>query len=309
MTHGTTSKIHCKIMKNIFEISPRDYHSQLTCDRSNILSPESWLSKSVIWELANASLFKWRYHPKEFSPTASMQWGSLVDALTTTPELVDDLVAVSPYADFKTGVARKWRDANLAEGRIVIKQPEFDEAKRAAEMLLATNKHSAEIFAKSHTQGVIGAKICGVQVKGLVDLAPEGESYLADLKTTNNFSIEGFSKTIATYGYHMQAGLYLELWNAMYPDDQRDGFRLIWQSSEAPYEVVVTELSEADIEAGYEYAAHLIEQLVKATEANHWPMLCESLVPTLTRPTWASIQEGEKIESAPVIEPRKELVC
>ncbi len=297
-------------MINIFEISPKDYHEKLTCDRSNILSPDSWLSKSVIWELANASLFKWRYHPKQFKPTASMQWGSLVDALTTTPELLDELVAVSPYADYKTKAAREWRDESLAKGMIVVKQAEFDEARKAADMLLESNRRSAEIFALSSTQRVIGAKIGGVQVKGLIDLAPGTGSYLADLKTTNNFSLEGFAKTVATYGYHMQAGLYLELWNAMHPHDQRDGFLIIWQCSEPPYEVAVTELARHDIEAGYGYAVHLIDQLVRATKANHWPMLYEHTTPELTRPAWAAIQEEEKIESAPeVIEPEKEMLC
>ena len=70
-------------MKN--QINPSDYHSLLTLDRSNIFSKDSWLSKSAVWELFQSSLYRWRYHPKQYS-TGAMRWGSLVDCLVTSPE-------------------------------------------------------------------------------------------------------------------------------------------------------------------------------------------------------------------------------
>ena len=111
-----------------------------------------------------------------------------------------------------------------------------------------------------------------VKFKGLVDLAPEGEDFLADLKTCSDFSAEGFSKAVSNFGYHVQAGVYLALWNAMFPGDQRTRFKFIWQESEAPFETCVTELSQPDIEAGWLYASVLVQRLVDATASNRWPM-------------------------------------
>lgn len=81
---------------NLLEISPRDYHSKLTCNRANIHAADSFLSKSVLWELYKGSLWRWRFHPREKKQTAAMKWGSLVDCIATTPELVDSEYIILP---------------------------------------------------------------------------------------------------------------------------------------------------------------------------------------------------------------------
>ena len=298
---------------NPLEVSPTNYHTTLTCDRSNVLSSDSWLSKSALWELSKRSLYSWRFAPSVFKPTPSMRWGSLVDCLTTTPDEVDDLYVIQP-ATYPAKESTK-KDAPMVEkpwnknakfckgwaadheGKEVIPAELMEEALKAHKMLTETHELSAKIFANSQTQVIVGAKIQGCQVKGLLDLAPINEDFLVDLKTTNDFSMDGFAKTIGKFGYHVQGGLYLLLWNAMFPNDQRDSFRIIWQSSEAPYEVCVTEICGTDLEAGEEYARHLINRLVEATEADYWPMLGEGLVTTLTRPTWAGSREESQIET------------
>ena len=45
-------------MTTLPEVSPRDYHSTLTLDRGNLFSPDSWLSKSALWELNERSLYQ-----------------------------------------------------------------------------------------------------------------------------------------------------------------------------------------------------------------------------------------------------------
>lgn len=285
-------------MSALRQVDPRDYHSdpRLKCDRSNILSQDSWMSKSVLWELNDSSLYRWRFHPREYKPTAAMQWGSLIDCLTTTPELANTTLALSPYDSFRTGDAKAWRDEQLEAGRIIIRGDELDDARIAARMLLETHPISSQIFAASKSQVIVGAKVEGVNFKGLLDLAPEGEDYLADLKTTNDFTLAGFGKTVASYGYHVQAGLYLALWNASHPDDQRKRFKIIWQDSSPPYEVCVQELGSLDITCGMDYATYLVRKLITATKTNRWPMLGGDKVTMLTRPTWASISEDDKMQ-------------
>lgn len=278
---------------NLFEITPAEYHRKLRCNRTDIFHPESWLSKSVLWELNSASLFKWRFHPKQFTPTAAMQWGTLVDCLTTTPELAETELAFSEFENFRTKAAQEWRDKALADGKIIVTQESLAEARKAAKMLLETHRGSAEIFAASRSQVIVAARIQGANVKGLIDLAPAGVDFLADLKTTSNFSLDGFARTTADFGYHVQAGLYLALWNSMFPNDQRSRFKLVWQDSAPPYEVAVTELATSEIEQGYEHAMHLISKVTDAARADAWPMDFESREPVIVRPTWAAIREEE----------------
>jgi hypothetical protein len=280
---------------SIFEISPRDYHAKLKCNRANIHAPDSYLSKSVIWELDSRSLWKWRYHSTPKEPTAAMQWGSLIDCLTTTPELLEQEVAVSSFDSYRTKEARQWREEQLAAKRIIATREQLEDAKAAAKMLTQTCKASADIFAKSKSQVIIAGRVLDVKVKGLVDLAPSGEDFLADLKTCSDFSAEGFAKAVSNFGYHVQAGIYLNLWNAMFPNDQRTRFKFVWQESEAPFETCVTELATTDIEAGWLYASTLIQRLIDATASDTWPMAFEGQNITTTRPTWASIQEEGKM--------------
>ena len=280
----------------IHEVSSADYHTLLKCNRADIFAPESYLSKSVLWELNSSSLFKWRFHPREFSPTPAMQWGSLVDCLTTTPELVEEEIRISPFSSYRTKEAKDWRDKQLAVGKTIITQQQFDEGVKASEMLMQTNVQSAEIFDGSLKQVIIGAKISGVQFKGLVDLAPVGKDYLVDLKTTGmDFTLEGFSKAIANFGYHVQAGLYLALWNSTHPADTRQRFKIVWQSSQPPYEVCVTELHRDEIAAGLKTALRLLGKLKHAAQEDHWPMLAENETPILNRPVWASMQDEDDV--------------
>ena len=279
----------------IHEVSSADYHTLLKCNRADIFAPESYLSKSVLWELNSSSLFKWRFHPREFSPTPAMQWGSLVDCLTTTPELVEEEIRISPFLSYRTKEAKEWRDEQLAVGKTIITQQQFDEGIKASEMLMQTNVQSAEIFDGSLKQVIIGAKVSGVQFKGLVDLAPIGKDYLVDLKTTGmDFTLEGFSKAIAKFGYHVQAGLYLALWNSTHPEDTRQRFKIIWQSSQPPYEVCVTELHRDEIAAGLKTALRLLGKLKHAAQEDHWPMLAENETPILNRPVWAAMQDEDE---------------
>jgi hypothetical protein len=276
------------------QVSPAEYHSRLKCNRANVFHSDSWLSKSVLWELFDASLWRWRYHPKRFKPTAAMQWGSLIDCMTTTPELVDETVAVMPYDDRKSKLAQAWEAEHEGAGKIVVTRTEYAAARQAAKMLLKTHRKSAEIFRKSSSQVVIGGKIEGLKVKGLVDLAPAGEDFLADLKTTADFSMAGFEKTSARFGYHVQGGVYLAMWNLCHPDDQRERFKLIWQESAEPFEIAVVEIPRDELEQGLKTASWLVARIKKAAEADVWPMLFEEEEPQLRRPTWAAIREEER---------------
>jgi hypothetical protein len=278
---------------NIFEISPRDYHTKLRCNRANVLAEDSYLSKSVLWELDSSSLYKWRFHQPERKITPAMQWGSLIDCLTTTPELADTDLAISPFDSFRTKEAKEWKAEQEAAHKIIVGTDMLNDAKAAVKMLTETCKASADIFAKSKSQVIVAGRVLEAKVKGLVDLVPQGEDFLADLKTVSAFSLEGFAKQTANFGYHMQAGIYLNLWNAMFPNDQRTRWKFIWQDSAAPYEACVTELAPQDIEAGWAYASTLIQRILDATAANKWPMAYESETIT-TRPTWAAMQEEAK---------------
>lgn len=287
-------------MTTPLEISPTEYHSRLKVNRADIFDADSYLSKSVLWELKKSSLWRWRNAPSTFKGSAAADWGSVVDCLTTTPDEIDDLVSLSPYDSFRSNESKEWKAEQVAAGKIVMSGKQMREAEKAAERL--RNHHIAAGFvANGQKQVVLLNKVKlpdypEVKLKALVDLAPITGPYLVDIKTTNTLTPSALSKKTAELGYHAQAGLYLKLWNLCHPDDQRDRFAFIWQCSEPPYEVCVSELPAADIHAGEEWIAHQIQRLASATRFNRWTDPLENQIAVIGRPEWAGYQDEEEYD-------------
>lgn len=293
-------------MNSPLEVSPRDYHTRLTLDRSNIFGIDSWLSKSALYQLSKMSLYRWRFAPPEFTGSAAVDWGTVVDCLVTTPDELEEVVRVHEFDDFRTKEAKEVKVQAKEDGKVLFHASQLEQARIAADRIMDC-RDAAEIIDASKMQVVLLRPLMGVNFKGLVDFAPVGKPYLADLKTTGDLSPQAISKRIADLGYHVQGAIYLKLWNICFPDDQRKRFRLVWQSQQPPYEVAVTELTAQDLAAGSEYAAFLLNKLITAAKANKWPNIFGDKVAMVARPQYAMFQEEEQMEgfvSAP--NPNKE---
>jgi len=298
----------------MLEVDPNDYHSKLTCNRENIFADDSWLSKSAISEFASGSPYVWRYHPKQYE-TKAMAHGTLIDTLVTTPELFDEQYIINKYplereVKVKGEMVMKTFGPTCTEAKVwakeqaktIISQTQKDQAEQAAEMLLKKHPISASIFANSKKQVILkmtkgelqaaGVDWIKVNLKCLPDIVPDGD-FLADLKTTADLSKRGIENTIAKFAYHAQAGMYLTLWNMLNPDDQRNRFKFIFQSSKPPFEVAVVELSLMEINAGKDYIRRHLSHLQHCAERNHWPMIFGGEEITVSRPTWAMMEDEE----------------
>ena len=282
----------------MLEVDPNDYHTKLTCNRENIFADYSWLSKSAISEFASSSPYVWRFHPWQYESKA-MAHGTLIDTLVTTPELFGEMYAVSEYDKFTTKAAKEWK---AEQTKTVITQNQKDQAEQAAEMLLKKHPISSRIFANSKKQVILkmprgelqaaGVDWIKVNLKCLPDIVPDGD-FLADLKTTGDLSKRWIENTIAKFAYHAQAGMYLTLWNMLNPDDQRNRFKFIFQSSKPPFEVAVVELCLMEINAGKDYIRRHLSHLQYCAERNHWPMIFGGEEIKVSRPTWAIMEDEE----------------
>ena len=283
------------------QINPSEYHSRLKLDRSDIFSQDSWLSKSAVYELYQNSLYKWRYFPRQYTDSPAMTWGSLVDCIITSPEDFDEQFVTNPYDSFRTKEAREWKDATLDAGKQIITPELLEQANAAVAVLTKKHKYAAAMIEKSASQVVLMQRVQHpasertVGIKGLVDLAPEGEPFLMDLKTTRDFTAGGFAKTIAKFSYHIQGALYLQLWNATHTHDQRDRFQIMWQDSAAPYEVAITEIPATDLADGADMFNHLLGRIVRAAENEHWPMLFPKPV-LLGRAAFGAYTDSDEVE-------------
>ena len=294
---------------NTLEVNPSEYHFRLKLDRRDIFSPDSWLSKSTVFELYQSSLYKWRYFERTFKTTDAMTWGSLVDCLITAPDDFAAQFAVSPFDSFRTKDAKEWKAEKNESGVAIVTEDLITKAKQATQHLTETHEVAAEIINNSAKQVVMLNKIQTpfsdkpINLKALADFVPNNKPYLADLKTTNDFTPNGFAKTIAKYGYHVQASHYLDMWNAANPDDQRDRFLIIWQDSKAPYEVAISEIPQSDIFDGRDLFTHLLGKIIRAAEKDHFPMAYQKPI-LVGRSSFGAVLDGEEIDGhgeAPII--------
>jgi hypothetical protein len=88
------------------------------------------------------------------------------------------------------------------------------------------------------------AQVDGIWCRAMVDNAPADPRLpLYDFKTTTDASPEAVVRAVEAYGYDVQAAHYLDTWQAATGERRR--FRFVFVEKEAPHEVSVVELHDA----------------------------------------------------------------
>lgn len=104
---------------------------------------------------------------------------------------------------------------------------------------------------------------------------------IADLKTTVNAGILGFSRSVRTYKYHWQAFHYLRGANVIDEGENTyDSFLIIAIEKEPPYGCMVYNLSEVLFEAEFQVLP-LYERFETCLKANNFPCYDNSEIITL----------------------------
>lgn len=128
-----------------------------------------------------------------------------------------------------------------------------------------------------------------LEVKCRADCITES-GWVVDLKTTQNASPDAFTRTIANYQYHVQAGFYLDVieWAT---GTRPKGFLFICIEKEAPYAVSVIRASDSMIEAGSRRARELLNGMADCFNTfgpkQPWPAYAQDIV-EVNLPPWAS---------------------
>jgi hypothetical protein len=104
--------------------------------------------------------------------------------------------------------------------------------------------------------------IDGVKFKGRCDALTDDP--LWDLKKISRCDERTINNAIKTYGYHIQAFIYREIFH-------RDRFCLAFVEDPAPHDVVVVELSPAWLKLGQSEGLGLIQAMKQCLKTNRWP--------------------------------------
>jgi exodeoxyribonuclease VIII len=220
------------------------------------------------------------------APSDAMLFGTAVHDGVLEPEHFAARVCMAPDVNRRTNAGREaWADFLAANaGRIVLAREDFDCARRCIDAVL--DHPAASRLLEGARREVSLFWIDGkyrVPCKARLDILNHGG--IGDVKTTRDASPEEFAKSIANYGYDIQAANYFSghehLLNAT-----PDFFVFVTVESEAPHAVACYELGSASILAGARKMDAALERYARALKLGRW----EGYPATIERidtPPWA----------------------
>jgi hypothetical protein len=124
----------------------------------------------------------------------------------------------------------------------------------------------------------------GMRCKARLDGYNLDSRCLIDIKTTQDASRDGFSKSIANFGYHIQAAWYIDAARAAGFDVE--GMVFVAVEKTAPYGVGVYLIDDASVDEGRRQLARALPLLANCEATNTWPSYDDS-VQTISLPRWA----------------------
>jgi hypothetical protein len=265
-------------------VDPETYHAT-NIARGKPGRPMSRSSLCLFAECPN----KW-LNGFERKDTDSTEWGELIDTLALQLSRLNDRYVVTPdtYPD-KAGNPKQWNwNANFCDEwrkeqapRICLKPSEMKAAGQAVEGLrldqevryvLDTSDKQVMVMAeyRDRETGLV------IPVQTLIDIVPLAQSMhaqsLADLKTSFTASGRRWNRICYERGYHVQAALSLDLYNAA-SGEKRDSFFHIVQENFEPYHIAtpLPMLSQEFIELGRKFYQQALRDYCQCLKSGEWP--------------------------------------
>lgn len=277
-------------MNALQKMNPADYHARKTLYT---------VSKSSICDFAaSPSRFKFAYDSGEKKTTDALAWGSLVDCLFLTPELVAKTYSITSLGLNKNSKNYKELKASAeATGRILVDSKVFDEASKAVMILRHFAKENGIVVGETHESQVAmtyDVEVEGVKLElcGMADLFPVEPGNMVDLKTTgfNLADDEEVRRNIWKYRYHVQAAIYSAISNKIKPGFI-EGFNLLMQESKPPYQCRMVRFTEDELYAGMSWFESQLVSYANCLQNDGWQAPLPALEGGL--PSWALRREFE----------------
>jgi exodeoxyribonuclease VIII len=230
------------------------------------------VSKSSLDDFARCPAY---YHAAHIARTVkrettpAMQFGSLLHGLVLEGRA--DYHTKPDGMTFASKDGKAWKEAH--QDKPILSADTAAELQAMASAILR-HPHAAPLFGKGQAElAMFGThKETGLAIKGRADwvgLADFGKHRLVDIKTTADASNAAFSRSIATYRYHVQAAMYCEL--AKQNGYQVDDFYFIAiEKGDVPL-INVRVLSQAAIELGKITLDAQLRDLKACSESDFWP--------------------------------------
>ncbi len=124
----------------------------------------------------------------------------------------------------------------------------------------------------------------------------EGRISIVDLKTTEDCSIAGFTRSILNYKYHLQAFWYSDLVRRAIEAEALPrmdvDFYFVAVERKRPFAINVFHASQEVLSEGAKLAEKAVHTLSQCRELDFWPGL-DPVIHELNLPSWGKIQDDE----------------
>jgi hypothetical protein len=225
--------------------------------------------------------------PKQ-EATAAMKAGTLAHCALLEPgELYRRYVVRPDGLDLRTKEGKAWAASMPADLELISHQQmdtalmQADSVRSLPDVAALLSRGSAEVSAFWLDEAT------GVHCKCRPDwVSPAGDGVvLVDLKTCQDASPEGFPKTIARFGYHLQAAWYSKGYEQA-SGKRVLGFVFACVESDYPHAAAAYMLDDESIDKGHAECQRLLNLFAECRSANRWPAYSTEIQP-LTLPAWA----------------------
>lgn len=217
------------------------------------------------------------YWDRDLVPSSAMIKGRLIHTLVLEPDTFSE-----NYAVFEGKVKRGKAYDEFAlenEGKDIISEKDLDDAQAVRDAVWA-NPIAKDLFdITGEVEQSFECNVLGHNMKGFIDGV--GNDFIFDLKTTQSSEPRKFARDAYSYGYHLQAAIYLAA-------AQKEHYYIISVESAAPYNVTVFQMTEDMIHKGFEDLGRLL------SEYEEWdgkPSSYSEIIEPLSLPEWAKEKE------------------
>lgn len=210
------------------------------------------------------------------------------------------VIRPSKWKDWRTDAAKEWKAEQIKAGLTIITDAELEAITGMARSLGAHPLVKSGILDGAVERSLIfkDAKT-GAWLKSRPDNIPASSGLFADLKTADSVSDDSLERSLASYGYHMQAALVGMASEALLGRPMEE-FAFVWVEKAPPHCVRVTVLTGADIERGRMQLRRSIDQFAECVATGEWPGPGGTRrdAEYLTLPAWAVKRIDQRLEVA-----------
>jgi hypothetical protein len=206
-------------------------------------------------------------------------------------------VVVLDFPDFRSKAAQQARDEARAAGEVPILASVGRVVDAMSEAVLA-HPTARGLF---EVEGIAEASVfgtdseTGVDMRARFDHLPTAGGSAVDLKTTaGSASSDGFKKSAAAYGYHIQEAHYLETLRFATGNSDTDMVFCVVEK-DAPYFVAVHRLDEQFALIGQDEAKRAREIYRRCLDTDEWPGYGTDIIQT-SPPAWLVYKHQDQYE-------------